>query len=248
MLGSATLRQLRKSVGDDVTIAIGDSAVKARVVGRTVLPALGRVDTRRAGLGDGVVMSAATFTRLADGFHPAAVVVRLTPHAPAGAVARLRGALGDQTKFERSYGPQRPADLVSGASGPASRLLVGLLGLAAAASLAHTLLGAVRQRRRDLAILKTLGFERRQLSRVVASLATTLLVTALVVGIPAGLVIGGWSWRLFADRLGVLPTTVVPLFAILATVPAALAAANVVAAVPAWSAARTNPAGVLRSE
>jgi len=137
---------------------------------------------------------------------------------------------------------------VSGANGPASRLLIGLLGLAATATLAHTLLGAVRQRRRDLAILKTLGFERRQLRTVVASLATTLLLTALVVGIPAGLVVGGWSWRTFADRLGILPTTVVPLMAILTTVPAAVVAANLVAAFPAWSAARTNPASVFRTE
>jgi len=49
MLGSTTLRRLRKSVGDDVTIALGGTAIRARVVGRTVLPAFGRVDTRRAG-------------------------------------------------------------------------------------------------------------------------------------------------------------------------------------------------------
>jgi len=145
-------------------------------------------------------------------------------------------------------GPLKPAELVNAAQASDTQFLVGLLGLAAAATLAHALVSAIRQRRRDLAVLKTLGFDRRQVRTAVSSLATTLLVGALVVGIPMGVVAGQWSWRLFAGQLGVLPTTVIPVLVIVAIVPVTLVLTDLVASGPAWAASRTNPATVLRSE
>jgi hypothetical protein len=249
VLGSSILRRLHKSVGDEVTVALAAATIRARIVGRAVLPAFGRVDTRRSGLGEGVAMSAPTLARLSQGDHPNALIVRLaTSGARAGGISRLRDAFGDPAQFKRSYGPQKPAELVNGAQASDTQFLVGLLGLAAAATLAHTLVSAIRQRRRDLAVLKTLGFDRRQVRTAVSSLATTLLVGALVVGIPIGMVAGQWSWRLFADQLGVLPTTVIPQLVIAAIVPVTLVLTNLVASGPAWAAARTNPATELRSE
>jgi ABC-type lipoprotein release transport system permease subunit len=62
----------------------------------------------------------------------------------------------------------------------------------------HTLVTSVRRRRRDLAMLKTLGFVR---GRVVAAMvwqATTFAVVALAVGRPLGLAAGRWAWELTA--------------------------------------------------
>jgi len=42
MLGTSTLHRIGKSVGDEVTLAFGGNTVRARVVGRTVLPAFGK--------------------------------------------------------------------------------------------------------------------------------------------------------------------------------------------------------------
>ena len=114
--------------------------------------------------------------------------------------------------------------------------------------LAHLLITQVRSRRRDLAILKTIGFSRRQVAGSVAWQATTLTVITLAIALPAGLAFGRWSWRRFAGDLGIAPAVVVPTAAVLLIIAAGLLVANLLAALPARTAARTAPAIVLRSE
>jgi putative ABC transport system permease protein len=118
----------------------------------------------------------------------------------------------------------------------------------AAATLAHTLITSIRRRRLDFAILKTLGFVRRQVSATVAWQATTLAVASLVIGIPLGVISGRWGWNVFADRLGVVPAPAIPIVAILVAVPATIAVANLLAVLPGRIAARLRPGPVLRSE
>ena len=127
-------------------------------------------------------------------------------------------------------------------------LLAGLLAVLAIGTLAHTLITGIRRRRRDLAILKTLGFVRGQIRGAVAWQATTLTTFAFVIGLPVGIALGRWSWRRFADQLGVLSVPVVPVVAILIAVPSALLLANLTAVLPGRSAARTHSALVLRNE
>jgi ABC-type lipoprotein release transport system permease subunit len=123
-----------------------------------------------------------------------------------------------------------------------------LLALLAAATLAHTLVTSVRRRRRDLSILKVLGFVRAQLSRAVGWQATALAVVAVLVGLPIGIAAGRWVWAVFARRLGVPPRPVTPVLAVTLIAPATIVLANLVAAVPARLAARTRPAVALRTE
>ena len=127
-------------------------------------------------------------------------------------------------------------------------LLAGLLAVLAIGTLAHTLITGIRRRRRDLAILKTLGFVRGQIRGAIAWQATTLTVLAFVIGLPLGIAVGRRSWGLFADELGVLPDPVVPLLAILIAAPSALLLANLIAVLPGRSAARTRAALLLRNE
>jgi putative ABC transport system permease protein len=127
-------------------------------------------------------------------------------------------------------------------------LLAGLTAALAAASLIHTLVVSVRRRRRDLAILKTLGFVSGQVRRAVAWQAAALSAIALLVGLPIGAAAGRWTWRLFADRVGAVPSVAFPWLAFALVVPATLAVANLAAFLPGRSAAHTRPAIVLRSE
>ena len=46
-------------------------------------------------------------------------------------------------------------------------IIAGLMAVVASAMLGHTLVTSVRRRRRDLAILKTLGFQRHQVTTTV---------------------------------------------------------------------------------
>jgi ABC-type antimicrobial peptide transport system permease subunit len=110
------------------------------------------------------------------------------------------------------------------------------------------LLTGVRRRRRDLAVLKTLGFTRGQVLRTVAWEASALAVAALAVGIPLGVIAGRLSWALFADAAGIADHAVVNVPLVLLAIPATLLLANVIAAWPGWAAARLRPAQVLRTE
>ena len=71
---------------------------------------------------------------------------------------------------------------------------------------------------------------------------------AVLAGLPLGVVAGRWAWVLVADRLGVVPVSVVPTLILTLVALSTVLAANLVAAVPAWLAARTRPAIVLRAE
>ncbi len=126
--------------------------------------------------------------------------------------------------------------------------MAGLLALLAAATIGHLLVSSVRRRHHDLAVLKSLGFVRRQVAAVVAWQATALVLIALAIGAPVGAALGRWAWGLLANQLGIVPSPVTPVLALVALVLAALLVANAIAAAPAWSAGRTQAAVVLRSE
>lgn len=96
-------------------------------------------------------------------------------------------------------------------------------------------------------MLKILGFTPGQVRATVVWQATAL-VAAAAIGIPLGVAAGRWAWQAFADGLGIVPAPVVPLFVVLATIPAGVLLANLAAALPARAAGRTKPATVLRAE
>jgi ABC-type antimicrobial peptide transport system permease subunit len=118
----------------------------------------------------------------------------------------------------------------------------------AVGTLAHVLLTGVRRRRADLALLKTLGFTRRQVLGTVAWEASALAAVAALIGLPLGVIAGRLAWAVFANQAGVSPAATVPLLTVLLVVPVTLLLANLIAAWPGWQAARLRPAVVLRAE
>ena len=114
---------------------------------------------------------------------------------------------------------------------------------------ALTLITSVRRRRRDLALLKTLGFTRRQLAGVVTWQATIAVTIGAIIGIPLGVVLGRSLWDLFAREIHAVPEPTVPALTIALVALGALLLANIVAAIPGRQAAayadrRTPPGGV----
>ena len=126
--------------------------------------------------------------------------------------------------------------------------LGGVLAFLAVGTLTHTLLLTIRRRRRDLALLKTLGFTSRQVRVTVAWFAVAIVAPALLFGLPLGIVAGRWGWQLFARYLAVVPEPIAPAAGTLIIALAVVAVANIIAAAPAQIAARTRPASVLRTE
>jgi hypothetical protein len=253
LVGSVTLRKLGARVGDVVPAVVTGLSPEARplrLVGRGVLPSTSEVGR----LGEGALMRPEALAPLVppevfagegleEGFDTAAI--RFAPGADRAAVRRDLQALGDV----ELGGPQQPSDLVNfGRIEDLPTLLAGLLAALGAAVLAHLLVTSVRRRRRDLAVLRALGFGSRQVGAVVAWQASAVAAVTAAIGIPLGIAAGVWAWRLFAAQLGVLPRPQVPAVAILLLVPAAILVANVAAALPARTAARLRPAVALRTE
>ncbi len=243
-LGGKTLRAIGAGIGDPIPVRRGDHTVTMRVVGRAVFPDEGF----GPGLGEGAGLTLAGLHSVAPGALANGFAMTLAPgvevEGEARKLDRQFGRYGAQAE-----GPNQGTEIVNLRRIQALPLLLsGILSLAAAAAVAHMLVTSVRRRRRDLAVLKTLGFVRRQVSATVAWQATTVVVIALVVGLPLGLAAGRWTWTLFADQLGVIPEPAVAVVASLVAVPAALVLANLVAAVPGRLAARTRPSVVLRTE
>ncbi len=88
----------------------------------------------------------------------------------------------------------------------------------------------------------------RRLPQVADVAGNDVLLMALLVGAPLGLAGGRWTWRLFADSLGVVPAPIMPLAVALGMVPAAIFVANVIAAIPGRMASRVQPAFALQAE
>ncbi|HEX9312155.1 MAG TPA: FtsX-like permease family protein [Actinomycetota bacterium] len=243
-LGSETMRSAGVGIGGTVRVRERGTTTTMRVVGRVAMPNLFFSFARP---GDGAVVSL-DWVRQVDP-HSAGETAEFVRFAPGVEGGKVIAELSRTVPFFFDLPlvqSQRVANLGDVRGVPIA--LAGIVALLAAATLAHTLVTSVRRRRRDLAILKTIGFSRRQVSATVAWQATTLAVIAVAVGIPLGAVAGRWGWNFFAGQLGVVPVAIVPIIAVLLIVPATLAVANAMAAIPGRVAARTRPAEVLRSE
>jgi predicted lysophospholipase L1 biosynthesis ABC-type transport system permease subunit len=159
-----------------------------RIVGLAVLPP-GDVS---AHLGDGVIVTRQALVRLAGGRvrSPYVMAVTFRPGTDtATATARLdrRLAAVDQNFFTQA--PAKPTDLVNfGRIQDLPLILGGLLAVMVLITVAHLLATSIRRRRRDLAILKTLGFTQRDVGWAVAWHATTLaVITLLALVVPAAI-------------------------------------------------------------
>lgn len=106
----------------------------------------------------------------------------------------------------------------------------------------------MRAGRRDLAVLKTLGFVRRQVHATVRWQASVMVAVGLIPGVPLGIAVGRWIWRLAVRSTGALVEPVMALSLLTAAVATALLLANLIAAIPAQTAGRTHAADILRSE
>jgi ABC-type lipoprotein release transport system permease subunit len=144
---------------------------------------------------------------------------------------------------------QHPAQIANYTTiGAAPALLAVFLAAGAATALFLTLFASVRRRCRDLAVLKTIGFTRRQLTATVAWQATVAAIVGCALGIPLGIALGRWLWTSFARQIYAVPEPTVPAGWLVLLAVCTLILVNLVAALPGWTAARTPAALALRAE
>jgi hypothetical protein len=239
------MRTLGKRLHDTVTFNAGPQPRQLRVVGRVVLNE-GGYDALITP-GKGAVVHPSLYPPLpgTSELYPTLFVVRFAPGADRSqAIARLRGDFGGTVIGPRPHSDVRNVQRIGYLPG----LLAVVVALLAVGTVAHALVSSVRRRRRDLAILKTLGFLRGQVSATLAWQATTFALVAVLVGLPLGIAAGRWVWLLTAEQLGVASPPISPPLPILAIATGAVVAANLIAAPPGWVAGRLRPALVLHSE
>jgi hypothetical protein len=244
------LHRIHRSVGQQVTVSSeGVEPRTMHIVGRMVLtPSIVNGQIR---IGDGALVTMDAFksmglggqdpetssenvfvVRFKQGVHRAAALQQLQADFPGTVLTALRPA--DVENLRR----------VS----PLPSVLAALFAAVALLTVGHMLVSSVRRRRHDVAILRTMGFVRRQVASAVAWQATTVALVGLVVGVPLGVAAGRWTWGLVASQLGVRDQPVVPVLVVAIVVAGSLVAANAVASVPGLVAARTRPAEILRTE
>ncbi len=259
VLGAQTLAQLHKKVGETVVVSAGSGeATTLRIVGTATMPAIG--GSQHTELGTGAVLDFQLIPKSArnifnlPGGGTNTVFIRMKTPTTAAALHRLHKIdLVLQNAAQDEIGlvskPARPAEVANAGTLRATpAYLAFALAGAAVVALGLTLVASVRRRRRDVALLKALGFTQRQLAATVAWQATVAAVIGLVVGVPVGVLIGRELWTLFARSIYVVPEPTVPIIPVVLVVVGALLFANLVALLPGRSAARTSAALVLRAE
>lgn len=272
-LGAVTMRTLGVHVGDKVPVGTGRSQRLFTVVGTVTLPSMGTVLTDHVSMGRGAMIEESVLLAMQDlpaytqanflaafgsgsggvgaPAYPSAVAIDATSSAAAlKAAKRITRAEPDGTAGGMyMLRPERGAQVVDlqQMGGLPISIAIGV-AIAAVSALALTILASVRQRRRELALLKSLGMRRSQLRAVVISQTSTTLLVAIVIGIPLGIAAGRWAWAAFASEIGVVPAPVVPAATLALGALALLAAGNMLASWPAAIAARISVTRVLRSE
>ena len=273
VLGPATLAGLHKRVGDRVLVSYGTAAQSVSrslvIVGTTTLPAIGISEGLHTSMGTGALVPNAAFKALSENGYPPQCngpnmdLVRFRAGvSPAAGKASLQ-RIADSANAEFAnvpnsdncslvvsvLGVQQPAQIRDyGTVGASPAVLAAGLAGGAIVAFGFTLVASVRRRRRELALLKALGFTQRQLASAIAWQASVAGVVGVVAGLPLGIALGRWLWTLFADEVFAVPRPTVPVGSVVLVAVGTLALVNVVAALPGLSAARTRIALVLRAE
>ncbi len=262
VLGVRTLAQLHKVVGDTVSVNFGNNApTQLRIVGTATMPAVGIVGvTGHLEMGTGAVLDYHLIPpSVRNSFDtsplgPNAIFVRFKSNTGTGLarhqVNKIARELSLPTNFGVSVLPvQRPAEILNYRSAGVTPLLLSTsLAVGAVVALGLMLVASVRRRRRDLALLKTLGFTQRQLAATVAWQSSVAVLIGTFVGVPVGIVLGRFLWDAFARAMNAVPSPSVPTLPVVLIALGGLVLANVVAALPGRIAARTSTALVLKAE
>jgi FtsX-like permease family len=259
-LGAQTLRTLHRRIGQRILVQVNGISRPMRITGTAVFAAFGRGSFESTDLGNGAVLPARVLSQPEpETFCPrpqtcySFALLRYHPgtdlRAAAAQLIRLSTRAGCPPGSCVVVNDQRPDDIRNFSRVRDTPLILGgVLALLAVATLAHVLVTAVRRRRRDLAMLKTLGLVRRQVLSVVQWQALSLAVVALLIGVPLGLLAGRWAWALFASSAGLAPAASIPVPLVLLTIPVTAALAAGIAVWPGRAAARVRAAATLRAE
>jgi hypothetical protein len=242
-------------IGDTVSVSGELVAIdEATVTGLVIFPSLGPLESDHTSPGDGALLRDAAFG-FDDSFYRPLSFVGFTVAHDADARDVLDVVVPDLERWDGQNAlrvldaPLRPPSINSVDEIRTVPLAIAIgTAIAAAIGLNAAVLTSVGARRRDIGVLRSVGFAERQVARMVAVQSLTTTAIAVVVGLPVGVAIGRLAWVRYADEIGVITEPTVSYTVLALVVVGATVAALVAAVMPARRLARATPAELLRAE
>jgi hypothetical protein len=254
------LRRSDSRVGESIEISGPAGSRPVRVVGTAVLPF---ASTTAAG--EQVVLT--TIGRDALGAEPEGYVVVADLQDPSGArsfrarddeveacdtarllelvrVDHLEGPASGEVSFCVPRGDPRSSSLREFGALPG--LIIAFLGVLGVSALA-LLLGELRRTRRDLSMLRAVGFTRRQAATAVCVHAGVIPLAGALLALPFGIALGRVAWRGLAETLGIVTRPEVPIPGTIGLIVATLVLAELLAALSTRLAVTRSVASQLRA-
>jgi hypothetical protein len=258
-LGVTTLHQVDAQLGSVVRVTASTPSgerrtVSFRVVSQVSLPVLGNA----VSLGNGAIFTLAGYEAAACTTDPKQASCRqqIAHDVNGGMLVQFEPGPRGQAAINYYLDHYRtltavaitPTSLINFGEAVNFPLIFGaMLALFGVATLLHLLVVSVAGRRREVGLLRAVGFVSGQVAWTVAWQSTTLALVGIVIGVPVGTVVGQAVWMAFANNLGAVPVSVVPIWLIVALGAGVLVVANVIAVGPALVATRSKAGDLLRT-
>ena len=155
----------------------------------------------------------------------------------------------DGTEFQGGLSIRKSNDQNLSIMLNASLILLALAVVIAVIGVANTMTLSVNERRRENAMLRSLGLSRKQLRRMVSTEAVMITLGALAMGIVSGVLIGLVLSRVLvrAIREAMEMVPALPITGMVLVLVVGLLAAFAASAIPAFRSARQSPVEGLRS-
>jgi predicted lysophospholipase L1 biosynthesis ABC-type transport system permease subunit len=240
---------LGDDVLDDLHVGIGDTVEVDRDGERAALWVVGRyLQPSEDDASSGMLVAPRGLEGLEGEDGDSGVLVRFTPEVNTDAALRRLRDVGGQVEVTAAA-DDAPSNIDNlDELGALPWALAAFLSVLAAIAAAHALVSTTRRRRRDLAVLRVLGFVGGQVRSTLRWQALTVASVGLLVGVPAGVIAGRRIWSMLADAVGIVDDWSFPWLAVVLAVPAAMSVAVLLAIPTGRAAARVSPSRVLRAE
>ncbi|MCU1398568.1 MAG: hypothetical protein JWN62_1677 [Acidimicrobiales bacterium] len=236
----ATLSDLPTLLGDDSNGSAPGSVGPFTVVGEVLV---GAVDPS-VGPGNGVIVTEAVRSRIDTAGSPYLVVRTNRSMSQTEVIDHLVKTYGSAVVLPGRQDDLRNLDHVASSPWIVAWLIVAL----ALAAVGHALVTSVRRRRRELAVLRSLGFTSTQVIGSIVCRSMLVAITAVAIGVPIGIVAGRGSWGLLVRDVGLASGPALPGRWIAAAVVGVLVIVPAMSLWPGFRAARTPLVEALRAE